>query len=199
MRYENRDMPVTEFLKFTSKSLRRKVQTRVGDILQPIGKRRLDDNRTETFRCMRMSPNLFRGRCIADVQQDLVALLDEIGECWYHVVHANRSDCVLAHPGPFIEAQLTKPHYGNALRMVRQARKIRPDVVVEKILFQPFDDLNRAPDINARCALAVEIVGEHREGEDMVQMNMSDQNIFYTFLSAETQSSGRRAGVEEER
>src|SRR5918996_179572 len=174
---QNRNGIHSKLLDFLGQRLRRKVATCVSDRLQVVWKRRLENNRTEvaSFACNR--PNLLCGSGVADMEQSFVAVLDEQRDAGHDMVDADCRDGMDADLHRSAFRQLTKFHYRNVLPGAGDARKVRPNLVVEEELLQSIDHLANAPDIDTLSAFAVEVVRECSECHDMVQMSVGDQDV----------------------
>jgi hypothetical protein len=104
---------------------------------------------------------------------------------------------MLVHGGRLAIGQAAKPQHRDALSGAGNARKVRPHLVVEKVLRQAVNDATHAPNIDGNFTFAVEIVSQGAQCHYMIEMNMSHQDIGDFLLRRKTQCRGGRAGVKQ--
>lgn len=164
MSNENRNFIISELLDLSPQGLRREVETCVGDILEAIWKRRFDHHGAKIAMLLSTPPHFFSGSGIPDVEQDLALVFNEESETGYDMMNADSRDEMISHRCGLLFSQFAKFHNRNALRMIRQPREIRPNVVVKEKLLEPVNNFTSTPEVDARFTAAIEVVREHREG-----------------------------------
>ncbi len=165
-------------------------------LLLTVRKADLHQQRLQVLLLIQEFPKAFRGARVAAVREGRVFSLDDEPGRVDSVVHGDRAHLVAGELNSLLRLQLDV--LDGRLALARDGRKIRPDQVVEEVLFQHGERLfGRGDDQRLALRLAA-VIGDGCQVADVIQVRVADDARAELELRLQVHAARQRAGVDGE-
>jgi len=175
----------------------REVLRNVREVLQGVRKRALHEEALHVTARARRPPERFRRARVAREHDARAALLEDVADGRNDMRHRNGGRDEAADRERLADGDGAKRHRGHEI--VRQAREVGPQRVVEKVFPEGGEDVLRSHDLQGRRVPAEDVLDQERERRDMVHVRVRDEDGADAGLFVQRQRVGEGAGVDTDR